>query len=113
MRLFKWEKGRQETGYEKMLLATAKWPRPFDLYLLRFSVGHEVPPHTDKVSVGEHHRLNIILKHAKKGGEFICSNTIYESSSIKYFRPDKAEHQVTKIINGNRYVLSLGWVKNP
>ena len=112
MKFFRWEKGRQETGYEKMLLATAKWPKPFDMYLLRFHPGHERPPHTDKVEGGEHHRLNVIFKNAKQGGQFICKDAIYESNRIKYFRPDKSEHQVTKIISGNRYVFSLGWIQN-
>jgi len=44
MKLFHWQKGRQKTGYDKMLLATAKrFPLPFDLYLLKFGEGTEVP----------------------------------------------------------------------
>jgi len=27
---FRWQRGRQGTGYDKMLLATALWPIPFD-----------------------------------------------------------------------------------
>lgn len=112
MKLLRWERGRQETGYEKMLIATASWPKPFDMYLLRFHPGHEIPPHIDKVAEGEHHRINIILKNAKEGGKFICKNAIYESKWVKYFRPDKSEHEVTKIVEGTRYVFSLGWIKN-
>ena len=108
----RWQPGRQNTGYEKMLLATAKWPVPFDMYLLRFREGQVIPPHTDKVASGEHHRLNIVLKEADEGGEFFCSNPIYESRRIKYFRPDQSEHQVTEIVSGSRYVFSLGWVRN-
>jgi len=111
MKLFRWVAGRQESGYEKMLLATTKWPRPFDMYLLRFCKGSVVPPHIDAVEKGEHYRLNIILKHALEGGEFICDNSIFESKHIKYFRPDKTRHEVTKITKGCRYVFSLGWVK--
>ncbi|RBP48946.1 hypothetical protein [Arenicella xantha] len=92
-----------------MLLATAAWPLAFDMYLLRFSVGDEIPPHQDQVNNGEHHRVNIILKHAKEGGLFICHDAIYDSSRIKYFRPDQSVHQVTKIIQGSRYVFSIGW----
>jgi len=112
MKLFKWEKGRQNTGYEKMLLASARWPKPFDVYLLRFFEGHEILPHRDKVEQGEHHRINLILKSAADGGDFICADPIYDSKYIKYFRPDISEHQVSKITSGSRYVLSLGWINN-
>ena len=33
---FRWQPGRQGTGYDKMLLFTALWPIPFDSYLLRY-----------------------------------------------------------------------------
>mgnify|MGYP006215892695 CR=1 FL=1 len=35
-----------------MLLAGATWPIKFDLYLLKFPEGCEVPPHTDDVING-------------------------------------------------------------
>jgi hypothetical protein len=111
MEYLRWKRGRQETGYEKMLLVKAKWPKPFDMYLLRFSPGDEIPPHRDEVGEGQHFRVNIILKNAKEGGQFICKELIYESKHIKYFRPDQSEHQVTKIIEGNRYVFSFGWIQ--
>lgn len=109
--MFRWQQGRQVSGYEKMLLATAKWPIPFDIYLLKFGLGARIDGHTDKVEHGEHHRLNIVLKKAKKGGEFLCLNPIYESSRIKYFRPDVSEHAVTEVEAGCRYVLSIGWLR--
>lgn len=109
-KLFRWEKGRQLSGYDKMLLLGSKWFIKFDVYLLRFKEGSEIKPHTDKVDNGKHYRLNIVLKQALEGGEFICSNPIYQSSRIKFFRPDTCEHSVTKVIRGNRYLLSIGWV---
>ena len=111
-KLFRWERGRQKSGYDKMLLCGAMWPIKFDTYLLKFPEGSEISPHTDKVVSGKHYRLNIVLKNADKGGEFICSNPIYETKRIKLFRPDVSEHQVSKIVKGNRYLLSIGWVKN-
>ena len=90
----------------------AYWPIKFDTYLLRFPKGSEFAPHTDKVESGKHYRLNIVLKNAKVGGEFICANPIFETKRIKLFRPDESEHQVTKVQEGNRYVLSVGWIKN-
>ena len=107
---FRWQRGRQGTGYDKMLLLTAPWPIPFDSYLLRYPDGSEIPPHSDPVANGRHYRLNIVLSAPDSGGEFLCSNPIYESKRIKLFRPDACEHSVTRVIGGSRYVLSIGWV---
>ncbi len=108
-KLFQWEKGRQNTGYRKMLLGFGFWPCPFDAYLLRFTEGDEIPPHKDSVDSGKHYRLNIILNDAIEGGEFICKNTIFENPWVKFFRSDIATHAVTKIEKGERWVLSIGW----
>jgi hypothetical protein len=110
-KLFRWEKGRQKTGYQKMLLAAGVWPFKFDVYLLKFPEGCEVPPHTDNVQSGRHYRLNLVLKQAKTGGEFICADPIYCSPRIKFFRPDLCEHSVSKVLSGNRYLLSFGLVR--
>jgi len=108
---FRWQKGRQNTGYDKLLILTGYLPLPFDIYLLRFPQGSEIPEHLDKVERGNHFRLNIIVKKAVEGGEFKCSECIWNTSRIKLFRPDKSIHSVSKIIKGTRYVLSIGWVK--
>ena len=52
-----------------------------------------------------------MLKKADLGGEFICSNSIFETKRVKLFRPDVSEHQVSKVIKGSRYLLSIGWIK--
>lgn len=109
-KLFRWEKGRQLSGYDKMLLLGSKWLIKFDVYLLRFKEGSEVKLHTDNVEKGKHYRLNIVLKQAKEGGDFICDNPIYQSNRIKFFRPDACGHSVTKVVRGNRYLLSIGWI---
>ena len=111
MMLFRWQTGRQKTGYQKMLLATLSWPIKFDVYVLKFCTGHEIPPHTDEVEEGRHFRLNVVLKHPKKGGVFHCEDVIFETRSIKLFRPDITEHSVSRIEQGERYVLSLGWLR--
>ena len=108
--LFRWQKGRQLSGYDKMLLAGAYWPIKFDMYLLRFPEGSEIHTHKDEVTSGKHYRLNIVVKQSKAGGDFVCENPIYENSRVKYFRPDISCHSVTKIERGTRYVLSIGWV---
>lgn len=107
---FRWQPGRQGSGYDKMLLLAAAWPLRFDSYLIRYPDGSEIPPHTDPVQAGRHYRLNIILKSPSAGGEFVCATPIFASKRIKLFRPDHCEHSVTKVIGGSRYVLSVGWV---
>lgn len=108
--LFRWKSGRQNTGYEKMLLLVNPFLLPFDLYILRFKTGTEIPTHTDPVHKKRHYRLNIVLCQARCGGDFVCSEPIFETRRIKLFRPDVSPHSVTKIESGTRYVLSLGWV---
>ncbi len=107
---FRWQRGRQGTGYDKMLLAAATWPLPFDSYLIRYPEGSAIPPHTDPVQSGRHYRLNIVLKASRSGGEFICAKPIFATRRIKLFRPDVCEHSVTTVVGGSRYVFSLGWV---
>ena len=106
--MFRWQRGRQGTGYDKMLLLTAPWP--FDCYLIRYPDGSEIPPHTDPVAAGRHYRLNVILKAPRSGGEFVCAKPLFATTRIKLFRPDACEHSVTRVVGGSRYVLSVGWV---
>lgn len=108
---FRWRRGRQGTGYDKMLLLTAPWPVAFDSYLIRYPEGSEIPPHTDPVGPRRHYRLNLVLKRSPAGGEFVCANPIFASRRIKLFRPDVCEHSVTRVVGGNRYVLSMGWLR--
>jgi hypothetical protein len=103
-------RGRQESGYEKMLLMTAPWPIPFDMYILRFRVGDHIPPHTDPVTNRRHYRLNIVVRKASEGGEFLCEDAIFETERIKFFRPDRSRHAVSQIVRGSRWVLSVGFV---
>lgn len=107
---FRWQRGRQGSGYDKMLLLTAAWPLRFDSYLIRYPAGSQIPPHTDPVQAGRHYRLNVVLKASPSGGAFICKAPIYASGRIKLFRPDVSQHSVTQVVGGSRYVLSIGWV---
>ena len=81
-------------------------------YLIKFPQESEIKPHTDRVKAGKHFRLNIVLKPAKKGGEFICKDSIINTRRVKLFRPDINEHRVMKIEIGCRYILSIGWIKD-
>jgi hypothetical protein len=108
---FRWQRGRQETGYDKMLLVLSPFPVPFDWYLLRFPEGSEIPPHIDPVKKGRHFRLNIILRKARKGGEFQCNAPIWNYKRVKLFRPDQSLHSVTRVEKGSRLVFSIGWIR--
>ncbi|MES2935402.1 MAG: 2OG-Fe(II) oxygenase [Pseudomonadota bacterium] len=110
-RWLQWNKGRQQGGYWKMLLATSPWPIPFDAYLLKFEQGAVIAEHTDPVKTGRHYRLNIVLKAAQEGGEFVCTSPIYSNSRIKFFRPDACAHSVSEVRRGSRWVVSIGWIR--
>lgn len=106
-----WLPGRQESGYDKLLLCANPFLVPFDLYVLRYPTGSEIKPHKDPVQGKKHYRLNVELWKADKGGEFTCKDPIVALPRIKLFRPDMSAHSVSKIESGKRYVLSLGWVR--
>jgi len=106
----RWQRGRQETGYDKMLLAASWWPKPFDLHLLRFRTGTHIPPHRDPTERGRHFRVNVVLRPADEGGAFVCDDTLVDLPRLKVFRSDLAEHAVTRIERGQRWVLSFGVV---
>jgi hypothetical protein len=108
---FTWKQGRQSSGYSKISLLESMWPIPFDLYLLKFPEGSQIPEHVDTVEEGfRHYRLNIILKKSLSGGEFMAEKSIVNWSRVKFFRPDISKHSVTKVVGGSRYVLSFGFL---
>lgn len=111
--LFKWQKGRQGSGYDKMLLAINNFLLPFDCYLIKYPVGSFIPKHTDPVDKSKrHYRLNVVVKPSSGGGDFVCKNCIINTKYIKFFRPDLNEHEVTEIKGSARYVFSLGFLLN-
>jgi hypothetical protein len=107
---FRWQAGRQGTGYEKCLLLTGRWPLPFDLYLLRYRTWQGIPPHTDPVPGSRHFRANLVLRRGQ-GGQFVCANPLFESSRLYVFRSDLSTHAVEPVTSGTRYALSLGWLR--
>ncbi len=107
-RYFTWQSGRQGTGYGKMLLA--EWSNrilPFDAYLLKYPQGSEIPTHTDPVPKRRHVRINIVVKKPRKGGMFSCTDSIFASGRFNVFYSDRP-HQVSRIEEGSRLVLSIG-----
>lgn len=108
---FLWKTGRQSSGYAKMALVESLLPIPFDVYLLKFPEGSQIPEHVDTVKEGfRHYRLNIILKKSLSGGDFMTEKSIINWPRIKFFRPDISKHSVTKVVVGSRYVLSFGFL---
>lgn len=107
--LFRWQYGRQKTGYEIMTFLNSKWFK-CDLHLIRYRTGASILPHRDPVNVPyQHFRINIVLWPAKQGGELICEKSLWRWGAINFFRPDETIHSVTEVTEGARYVLSCGW----
>lgn len=102
--MWKWEPGRQGTGYEKMKLFRG---RSSDGYLLRFPEGCRVPPHVDPVPGKRHYRLNVTLVRPRGGGQFMA-DPIWSWGPIVFFRPDIQEHSMSRIYEGSCLMLSIG-----
>lgn len=104
MKLWRWNTGRQNTGYDAFPFFITKF---CDAYILRYKTGDWIPTHVDKVTDRKHYRCNIILSFPV-GGIFHCEKMILNTKYVKIFRPDLYEHGVTIVQSGTRYVLSLG-----
>jgi hypothetical protein len=105
-----------EYGYSVIRLLWVKkrkwWRFPFDCHLIRYPVGSSNPAHQDRLKTRRHFRMNIVL-WAAEGGEFTASQYIFRSRRVNVFRPDIAEHSVSKVTKGTRVVLSFGWTNGP
>ena len=109
MRLWRWGYDKFDTGYRIFTLAYSRW-LGFDCYLFHYPTGSFIPKHKDPAKFGPHYRFNIELVKAKKGGEFLCKEMIFSlRNRIHFFRADDSYHQVTKIEEGSRWVLSFGF----
>ncbi len=53
------------------------------------------------------YNMNIVLKKAILGGEFVCPQAWVNSSRIKIFNGDKYDHEVTRIQKGKRTILAF------
>jgi hypothetical protein len=106
--MFKWIKGRQNTGYEKLkLLEIGYNMRGIDLYILKYNVGDSIPYHIDPIPNRRHFRLNIeIIKGI--GGELLVDEPIFRFWRVCLFRSDRTLHKVTEVLKGRRIVLSFG-----
>lgn len=104
-----WEEGRQKSGYLKNKIFSLSFLGiGFDCYLIKYPKNSAVEKHTDKVDSKKHYRLNYVYKHSDLGGLFILNGRVCRHQSLIFFRPDVDEHAVTKIVEGERKVFSLG-----
>lgn len=109
MRLWHWGVDSYNTGY-KIFTLIYSMRLGIDCYLFYFPTGSYIPKHKDPNKFGKQYRFNIIIKKAKKGGEFLCKKNIFSiNNRIYFFRADKEYHKVTKVIEGSRFVLSFGF----
>lgn len=105
--MLRWIPGRQESGYFKMkLFSFAK----IDCYLIKYPPGSCIGKHKDSVGRGSHYRANLLVKDCGSGGKFLCQDTVMRLPRFVVFRPDINTHEVTKVVSGVRYILSVGWV---
>jgi len=82
-----------------------------DVYVLHYPDGTAIPEHRDPVAAGlEHHRINVVLRPPRSGGEFRCTGGMHVLGRVYYFRPDVMPHSVSAC-EGERWVLSIGWVR--
>jgi hypothetical protein len=107
--LFRWERGRQGTGYWKLKLFSSTMLM-VDMWLLWYAVGVGIPTHSDPIPGYKHYRLNLILWQARAGGHFLADWPILNCPRLKVFRSDHP-HSVSRVERGVRVVLSvgLGW----
>ena len=115
MSWLRWEKGRQESGYWKLLLARSKLLK-FDVYILKLPTGCHVPAHRDEVPGFRHFRLNVTLRKAREGGFTLIQpapRILYgiQEERAYVFRPDLYTHMVTEVKEGSVWLLSIGWLR--
>jgi len=133
----RWQPGRQGTGYLKYEITSHKdeWyyslvmaalghlgytpseseePR-FDAWFMRMPDGAYIHPHTDPCpfDAGEHHRLNMCIRSAERGGNFSIEGQqipIHTGEAL-LFRPDAMRHEVSMVSGADRLMISVGCIK--
>ncbi len=110
MNWLRWVEGRQGGGYRKLFLGGI--PDFCDCYLLHMPEGSEIEPHKDYFVGKAHHRVNIIIKAPRISGWFFArgAHSTWLRGRVIRFRPDLVVHEVSRVEQGSRWVLSFGWV---
>jgi hypothetical protein len=97
---FRWQPGRQGTGYRKLLLASG---RRWDLYVLDYPPGTSIPTHVDPVPNRRHWRANLVMW----GDQSFEGDAVLRFGRLVVFRPDVMPHSVATVTR-RRIVLSFG-----
>lgn len=109
-----WVPGRLGSGYFKFPLASASlFGYGFDSFILKMPQGSEIKLHTDPAIFGKRHfRINFVYLEARSGGHFIVvrnNASTCNDTRLNIFRPDIEEHKVSRVNEGTRYALSIGF----
>ena len=108
--MFKWGNDKFNTGYKILTLAYIRGI--FDLYVFHYATHSYLPKHKDPKKYGKQYRLNIVLRKPKSGGQFWCKGKHFNfNDRIIFFRADSNYHGMTKIEEGSRIILSLGFYR--
>ena len=114
MSYLKWEKGRQEGEYKKMLLLPMWFVNFFkiDAYLIYIPEGLGIKKHKDPVEDDHiHYRFNFTLKYPrsyiKRRKMYVEGEYIWKFWRINLFRPDIYYHGVRPLV-GSMILLSIG-----
>ncbi len=112
MTLWRWNQGRQRSGYDVLPLLISRRLR-VDAYLIRLRTGVSVPPHTDPVKPGlRHYRVNLHVG-CYAGGQLTNERYLWRAlwGRLYAFRPDLSRHSVAVITEGTLYIASIGWAR--
>lgn len=87
----------------------------WDAWLMKMPDGAYIHPHTDPCpfDAGEHHRLNMCIRAAERGGRFSIEGepvNVHTGEAI-LFRPDAMRHEVSMVSGADRLMISVGCVK--
>jgi hypothetical protein len=97
---WKWQPGRQGTGYRKLVLAQG---RRWDLYVIDYPAGTSIPTHVDPVPGRRHWRANLVVW----GERTFQGDAVLRVGPLVVFRPDVTPHSVVTV-KRRRLVLSFG-----
>ena len=95
---------RIQMGYEPVADGT--------VCFFRYPFGGYVNPHKDTLKSGRHMRCNILLHDATAGGIFYIQGepVKWEPGDAIIYRADELEHRVSKVREGERYLLTIGTI---
>ena len=109
----KWQTGRQNGGYRKMLLfevgsvvTKRRGLLGADIWILDYPPHSSIPVHTDPIPTARHYRVNLVWRTG--GAYFHGDTTVKLGERFILFRPDMSPHSVG-LCRRRRVVLSLGF----